>query len=308
LNRTVLDLLDNVLGAHKDAGGAEKLYQCPFCHHYKPKLAVNIESGRWHCWICGAAGRKIVSLFKKLNVSREQIAELRELLKDTSFQSSDFNTNAPVVLQLPPFKPLWIPTKDPQYKIAVSYLIRRGVTPYDVMKYQIGYCGEGKYAGRIIIPSYDKAGKLNYFIARSFYPDVEYSYMNPLVSKDVVIFESQVNWSEDVVLCEGAFDAMAIKRNAIPLLGKYIQPNLKKELMVNQVENIYLALDTDALRATCQISEILMNEGKNVYYVNVQDKDPSNIGFSGMIELKKAAQKLSFSDLIKLKLSIVSPL
>ena len=70
---------------------------------------------------------------------------------------------------------------------------------------------------------------LNYFTARSFEKEPFRKYKNPSVSRDIVPFEMFINWSSPLVLCEGPFDAIAIKRNAIPLLGKNIQSSLNEE-------------------------------------------------------------------------------
>lgn len=51
-------------------------------------------------------------------------------------------------------------------------------------------------------------------------------YKNPPAPKDTVIFDLYINWNMPVILCEGVFDAIAIKRNAIPLLGKTVQDAL----------------------------------------------------------------------------------
>ena len=91
----------------------------------------------------------------------------------------------------------------------------------------MGYCDAGSYANRIIIPSYDEKDELNYFIARSYY-ESSLPYKNPPISKNTVIFENMIDWSEPLVLCEGAFDAIAIKRNAVPILGKFIPDELWK--------------------------------------------------------------------------------
>jgi chaperonin GroEL (HSP60 family) len=66
-------------------------------------------------------------------------------------------------------------------------------------------------------------------------------------------------------LCEGPFDAMAIKRNVIPLLGKNIQPTLMKKIVKSSVEKIYIALDKDAQKQALSFCEQLMKEGKEVY-------------------------------------------
>ena len=57
-----------------------------------------------------------------------------------------------------------------------------------------------------------------------------------------------INWSQPIILCEGAFDAIAIKRNAIPLFGKIIQPVLQRKIIEKRVRDIYICLDADALR------------------------------------------------------------
>ena len=39
----------------------------------------------------------------------------------------------------------------------------------DILKYNIGYCDDGLYSNRIIIPSYDSDGQLNFFVGRAFF-------------------------------------------------------------------------------------------------------------------------------------------
>ena len=56
---------------------------------------------------------------------------------------------------------------------AITYLKHRGLTKVDILRYDIGYCSDGKYAGRIIIPSYDSNYELNYFVSRTIYEALE---------------------------------------------------------------------------------------------------------------------------------------
>ena len=53
-------------------------------------------------------------------------------------------------------------------KTPLSYLEKRGIEPCDLLSNKIGYCSEGEFEGRIIIPSFDMDGYVNYFIARSY--------------------------------------------------------------------------------------------------------------------------------------------
>ena len=80
---------------------------------------------------------------------------------------------------------------------------------------------------------------LNYFVGRSFY-DTSFKHKNPDVSKDVVGFEMFVNWDLPIVICEGVFDAMAVRMNSIPLFGKSPQSQLQKKILGNGVKKVYL--------------------------------------------------------------------
>jgi DNA primase len=156
---------------------------------------------------------------------------------------------------------------------------------------------DGPYANRIIIPSYDSNNKLNYFLARSFY-ESGLKYKNPPVSKNVIVFENQINWKMPLVLCEGVFDAIAIRRNAVPLLGKFVPRKLLKMMIKNQVKEVYVALDDDALVDAREIERILTNNGMSVKLVNLDKKDPSELGFTDTWKCIDAAESTTFKDYI----------
>ena len=69
-NFKLLTLIESVLGKGRSTNKGNVAFHCPFCHHNKKKLEVNILSQHWHCWVCNAAGRKIITMFKKLKVER----------------------------------------------------------------------------------------------------------------------------------------------------------------------------------------------------------------------------------------------
>lgn len=299
MSHDLIYLLDNILGTHQKHAHGEFYWSCPFCHHAKPKLAINITKGAWHCWVCNASGKKLLSLFRKLSCSREQITQLSKILQeDIPYINSD-----PIVANLilpKEYVPLWQPNTSISYKQALRYVVNRGITASDILRYQIGYCPDGLYANRIIIPSFDANGKLNYFVGRSLYDD-GMKYKNPPVSKNVVGFENSINWNYPIVLCEGFYDAIAIKRNAIPLLGKTVPRALLERIITENVRQIYLALDTDAIRQTSKIAKDLMSDGREVFVVSLDGKDPGDLGFTHMNQLIKNAEPLGFADLVKLR-------
>ena len=68
----------------------EYMYWSPFTSHHKPKLQINVKTGKWHCWVSNQGGHNLFQLFKKLKASREQFTELGELV-GKPFQSLSSN-------------------------------------------------------------------------------------------------------------------------------------------------------------------------------------------------------------------------
>jgi len=307
MEEKLLSLLETVLGKSKKTSGDNYAFFSPFVNHYKPKLEINIKlnsngNNPWHCWISDEKGKSIRSLFRKLKVSKEIWDEHNSIFSRKYRYRTDSTTEETKVVQLPKeYIPLWKPSSSVIRKHALSYLDRRGVLPSEILKYQIGYCEEGIYKHKIIVPSYDENGMLNYFVGRSFY-DTSFKHKNPDVSKDVVGFEMFVNWDLPIVICEGVFDAMAVRMNSIPLFGKSPQSQLQKKILGNGVKKVYLALDSDAFKNSLRFAEVLMNNGVDVYIVELEDSDPSELGFNNINEKIKNTELLSLRKLMEYKL------
>jgi DNA primase len=306
VNQALVATLNSVLGNGKKTSKGNFAYHCPFCNHHKPKLEVNLtesEKGEhpWHCWVCDKRGKSLVKLFRLIEAPNDKITEIKSLVKYTSGNFEITVTEKKVELPKE-FKPLSNQYSSIEYKHAISYLKRRQVTPNDIIKYNIGYCESGKYNNCIVIPSYDKDGILNYFTARSFDKNSSIKYKNPDVSRDIIPFELFINWNIPIILCEGPFDALSIKRNVIPLLGKNIQQNLRKKLVTSKVQKIYIALDKDAIKQALSFCEELLNEGKEVYLVDMDDKDPSEMGFENFTKLIQITSPLTQYKLMEKKL------
>ena len=308
VNQLLVNLVNSVLGSGKSTARNNYAYHCPFCHHHKPKLEVNLTENRegknpWHCWACNARGTTIYNLFKQLKVEAKKFTELKSLVK-TSKSIKETKVEYSVTL---PNEYICLSTgdlSDISARHALAYLKRRNISKYDILKYNIGYCKEGKYKNMIIIPTYNQDGSINYFTARSFEKEPYIKYRNPSVSRDIIPNEHLINWDIPIILCEGMFDAIAIKRNAIPLLGKNIQSNLMKRIVTSVVDKIYIALDKDAIKQALRFCENLMAEGKEVYLVDMQDKDPSEMGFTNFTKLIQTTQPLTYSGLLERKLAL----
>jgi hypothetical protein len=309
VNQLVVNVINSVIGSGKPTARGNMAHTCPFCYHPKPKLEINYDENatyyqKWHCWVCDKRGSKLMSLFKAIDAPQDKINELRSLVGTSRIITT---TRGLDKIELPKeFKSLFeITEKDIIGRHALAYLKKRGISKHDILKYNIGYCEGGVYNKMIIIPSYSTEGKLNYFVARNFDPNSPVKYKNPPLSKNIVPFEVFINWSSPLVLCEGPFDALAIKRNAIPLLGKHIQENLMKRIVTSTVKQIYIALDKDAMKDALRFAEMLLNEGKEVYLVDLKDKDPSEMGFEKFTSLIQNTHPMSQYDLMAKKLELI---
>jgi len=253
--------------------------------------------------VCEAKGNNLFILLKKIKAPQKYVKALAEVVgQGIKFEEDTEET----ILTLPTqYIPLWEQSRDLEYRQAWAYLKSRGVSHDDVLKYQLGYCKEGSYSHRIIIPSFDVDGKLNFFSGRSYFSDSSFPYLNPRGNKNIVGFESLISWKFPIVICEGPMDAIAIRRNAIPMFGKTVPPALVYEVLANEVQDIYLALDKDAIKKALNIAKFFMDQDVNVHLVRMEDKDPGEIGFEGMQDLIRTTDRVTTGGLMRTRVSLI---
>ena len=302
----VISTLTGILGSHLTLKGNELAFYCPFCNHHKQKLQVNTETQKWHCWTCNSGGKKLTSLLKKLDVDRKVISVIREIYGDSNYNPQLEDADTKVFISLPKeFISLNETPKgfNPEYKHAIHYLTQRGIGMKEIIKYNIGYCKEGLYSRRVIIPSYNSDGSLNYFVSRSYYQEEKMKYKNPPISKNVICFESQVNWNEPIILCEGVFDAITIKRNAIPLLGKFPSRILVEKIFMSGISDIIISLDNDAINEALKAAEYFRKNGIHVKMMYLKDKDAADMGYEKFYEELKKTKEFSSEELLLNKIN-----
>jgi DNA primase len=217
----------------------------------KGNLEVNYKQGVYKCWACSEThdthGR-LHYLIKKYGTPR-QYKKFDLLMPETPGEIEKKHYKR---VRLPQeyvsFKDASTGLKmTPIYKTAYNYLKQRNVTDEMIEKYQIGFCHQGKYANRIIIPSFDKDEILNYFVARSYETRPYKKYDNPEAEKQIIIFnESLINWNEPIYIVEGPFDSIFVP-NSIPMLGKKMSDFLFGTLY-EKAKKIIIVLDGDAYK------------------------------------------------------------
>jgi DNA primase len=310
-NAALLILLESVLGSGSKTSKGNYAFKCPFCQHHKNKLEINCVTNEksenpWHCWVCEVKGKTIKSLLKQLDSPPNKIAELNMIIVPTYTEQKLKNDT--IALPKEFISLVDIGNLDRvtslEAKRAIRFLKKRNITHEDIVKYNIGFCYDGPYKDRVIIPSYDENGNINYFIARAFIDGVQ-KYKNPPIdAKSAIGWELYINWDAPIILCEGMFDALTIKRNVIPLFGKIIHEKLMKKLVRSTVNRIYIALDPDAIKNALKYAQELMTYGKEIYLVELDGKDANEIGFERFLNCIEQAQPLDFQSILLKKLQL----
>ena len=249
-NDALVELLEDVLGDHglHYPNRGQISFNCPVCDDGRDKhnLEVNYIDNVYKCWSCGdseGTHGPLGRIFDKYGNKKQK--KLYEVFKPETVVKREKKKKT---LRLPEGFTLFkdSSTVYPVRRQAMNYLKSRGITDEMIERFGIGFCDKGDHAGRIVIPSYDKKGELNYYIARSWNPMSRAKYKNPEAEKDKIIFwENLIDWKKDVYLVEGAFDGLFLN-NPIPMLGKHMSELLFETIYKNAKANVIICLDGDA--------------------------------------------------------------
>ncbi len=268
-----LAILAEALGDNYRSGD-EHLFFCPKCNHHKRKMSVNISKDKFKCWVCDYYGASVRRLIRRYGnyAHQKKWSQYEPELEISSFEEAFFGTGeeeAPPTLSLPSeFKPLAAVATSLAAKPARRYLIERGISREDILRWKIGYCSSGEYGGRIVIPSFNCDGKVSYFVGRTYDGNWK-KYMNPSVERNMVFNELYVDWQSDLTIVEGVFDAI-VAGNAVPILGSSLREDSR--LIKNVVENdtpVYIALDPDAEKKALKLIKKLLTFDIELYKVNI---------------------------------------
>ena len=252
----LVELLTDVLGdpkQHYESKG-QISFDCPVCAEEKGlddgdgkgNLEINYIRHVYKCWACGETHGTHGPLGKLLDgYATKQQKKIYNLIKPEELQQQDKKR---VRLRFPEG---FTTFKDSNARFiphieAYKYLQSRGITDEMIDRYKIGYTVSGEFAYRVIIPSYDKEGILNYFVGRAWV-NKKMKYKNPAsVPKDEIIFNEQLlDWDKDIYLVEGAFDSFFLP-NPLVMLGKKMSKLIFETLYTKANANIIVCVDGDA--------------------------------------------------------------
>ena len=243
-----------------------------FSKPHKKKLCLRVDNEFYHCWVCGYRGKGLARFFKYYAHRYSSIAEslFEKQLKE---KESDVIER----ISLPAgFKLLAdiSSSDDPDLKACKSYALRRGLTEKQLWYFRMGAVSSGSLRRRVIIPSFDEAGDINYFTARSIDESTR-KYVNPKVKRSEIIFnEINIDWREELILVEGPFDLVKSVYNSTCLLGSTLgQYHALFNMIVKNKTPVILALDPDAKQKTLKIASLLSSFDVSVKTLDISPYD-----------------------------------
>lgn len=286
-------------------------FHCPNCKHRKNKLTVNVVSEVYNCWVCEFRGVGIRNMLKRLRIDLGTFGgvfrkvdyenKIDRFLRESLTTEKDKN-DIKYTLEIPKtYSKLFTNYEKTLFQPAMAYLESRGLTLKDTVKYTIYY---SPIERRVLFPSYDLEGNLNYYISRAIY-ETEFRYNNADVPKENVIFnEYLVDWGEDLYIVEGIFDAIISRKNATIALGCSIPKDsyLMHRIKEHQKDVIF-CFDPDAFNKLLSTMEYIAQYREGIYYVKLPgDKDIAELGTKKFDELP--VMEFNFKNMVMEKLSI----
>lgn len=331
------------LGESKQGYYDREVYQyqfnCPSCrddnggipdNKYNLEVLLSETQGlKFKCWKCSETNSMkgplwlLVKRYGGLELYAQYKECVQDILNSKLYQLDGVNSGitesikVDVELKLPKTVKN-IDLKTCKYQPLINYLNKRKIDQKTIDKYNIGYTINNRdekfqWRNRLIIPSYDCFGDLNYYIGRDYLDrDSKYKYMNSKVDKtDVVFQDSLVDYDSPIYLCEGVFDAMRFPFNGISMLGKTLSKDslLYQTLYKKANSTITIVLDGDTNILETKKIYILLDFGRlhnKIRYIDMANdckyKDVSelfeNEGEKGIIQLLSKQKKFEEIDLI----------
>lgn len=253
-----IDFCDEVFGDYHLTNSSSNInVVCPFCKSKKGKgysnrkLVIHTTQQMMHCWVCGYKSKNMLHILKLFNPGRLK-SYMENFLDSELLSAEQTKEYTKEVIKLPEQFQL-LATADmsrPIIKEAMNYLKARRLDSLSNLWYwRFGiHLGRGKLSRRIIAPSYDGYGNLNYYTARTYMRNTRVRrYENPNISReDIVINELNIDWTKELTVVEGMFDMFKCNSNATAMMGSELNTDYKlfEKIAINKTP-VLLAMDND---------------------------------------------------------------
>ena len=219
-------LIEHEIDTKDTAADSEVRICCPFCGDDRYRMYVNTEKGVVFCHNCqfgerqsiidfmaGVEGKPVHVILDGLVISRRSSYSLDDLVLELITEDMEKIEKAPVAFGLPAGSQYISNENLTLFKKEISYLVGRGLSFSDILRYRIAGSVNPSYSGMAIIPVL-VAGNVVHWVARDCtgrrYRKVDTpkggSQASYLFNLD------RCTDSGQVVVCEGIFDAIQVEK------------------------------------------------------------------------------------------------
>lgn len=280
--------------------GDERVLFCPRCeelgHNGKDKLWFNAEKRIGWCYRCEKVFDPVGLLCAfegvEQNDAKRRVVDQVNIIHSEALNDlfRGFEEDAAAVWELPfyevpdefdlPQEAQPITAKSP----AFAYLADRRLSKKHVDAYNLHYVPErsrSKFSGRIIIPVYVRE-VLATFVARDFTGKSKLRYLYPKnnpTGKVIFNYDVAKKHIEQIVICEGAIDAMTIGPHAVALLGKSL--SRQQDLLIAESHDdheyvIFFDGDKAGVDASMKVGTALARHGYPVKIAICPEEEDAN--------------------------------
>ena len=318
---------------------------CPFClkekgiGYNKRKLVIRTDNHLVHCWRCDYRSKNLMHLLrvKAKDFGLEALKEYEEVFLSRLLRDEKHRVRCVTIynglgifddyledVENVKIEPAKLPdsfiflaneinSKDRYIQYHLKYLASRGLSSEEDLwywKFCVAPQEDKEYSWRVIIPSFDAKGELNFISGRSIFKNTYIRYLNCTIPKKNIIFnECFIDWKKPLWLVEGPFDLCKMRTvtsNATCLLGKTM--NESYELMRKIIENrtpIILALDPKEDKQKIRLASSIQSFGSEVRIFDYP-KGVEDIGSLSHSEMKQLAETGThlYNDMDELKTRI----
>lgn len=246
---------------------------CTKCDDTKQHLNISINKHVVHCWKCGYSASWLGFVMDNSGLSyHKAMSELYNIprMKDFDAVMNVADTKLRVdEANLPSDYTRLINVGD-DYMLYMRYLLNRGFDEHLWLWYRLGVAPSIPW--RIIIPI-----ERGYWQGRAIFKWVKPKYLNPKSeARDILFNGSALALYEEVIICEGAFSAMAVGKNAIALIGKEAPPEKLQRLVSSDVEHFIITVEPGAWKTVQSLAEALYKSQHRVTLWKFSIGDPAD--------------------------------
>ena len=259
---------------------------CPFCYgrgagdDNKAHLHISLSKQVVHCFRCGYKNSWVGMVMDVLDVPywralgeiytapKIKTRSIKEDVRSAILEAAD-EPQESADAELP--EDYHLLTRDYSDHLTASakgYLKRRGLGVDSWGKYKLGVADSVGY--RVIIPI-----ERGYWQGRAIYRWVEPRFLNPKSPARDILFNAQALETYDqIVICEGAFSAMAVGLNAVALIGKEPTKDKVGRLLDSGVKDFIITVEPGAYPVMSILADALHKGGCDVGFWLYIEGDP----------------------------------